>query len=72
MAYVSPNFKNKKALKDAIAAGRIVTVFQRNGDLTGTECPDNGKVTVEGPHYPEPHKWYGIVTVKDGVVIAVK
>jgi hypothetical protein len=27
---------------------------------------------VEGPHYPEPHKWYAEVEVKDYIVVKVK
>lgn len=66
--YVSPNFKTKKDLKYAVAYGEIVTVF--NPNLFG-EPPINGDVSVEGPHYPKPHKWYGHVTVTDGKVTKV-
>ncbi len=65
--YVSPNFKTKKALKDAVASGEKVTVFSPGP----FPCNQNGSVTVEGPHYPEPHKWYGKVEVVDGVVTKV-
>lgn len=68
--YVSPNFKTKKALKEAVAAGQDVSVFQPN-DMFGRDC-SNGTFTVEGPHYPKPHTWYGNVIVKDGKVIKVK
>ena len=28
--------------------------------------------TVEGPHYPEPHKWYATATLdEDGAVVKV-
>jgi hypothetical protein len=33
---------------------------------------DNGRETVEGPHYPEPHRWYAQVEVIDGIVVKVK
>jgi hypothetical protein len=33
---------------------------------------ENGTEYVEGPHYPQPHKWYAQVTVENGIVIAVK
>lgn len=66
--YVEPNFKNKKALKEAIGKGEAVFVFSPGP----FPCPQNGQVSVEGPHYPEPHKWYGTVIVKDGMVIKVK
>jgi hypothetical protein len=32
----------------------------------------NGSETVEGPHFPEPHRWYASVQVKDGIVVSVK
>lgn len=47
-----------------------VTYFQP-GPFGGQE-PQDGTVYFEGPHYPEPHKWYASATVKNGVVIAVK
>lgn len=72
MAYTDRNFKSKKALKDAVAAGEQVTCYQPNGDLTGTTLPRDGVVYLEGPHYPEPHKWYAQATLCDGVVVKVK
>ena len=66
--YVEPNFTSKKALKEAVASGKRVTVFSPGP----FPCPQNGLVSVEGPHAPQPHKWYGAVEVKDGVVIKVK
>jgi hypothetical protein len=68
MAYVDPNFKTKKALKEAVAAGEYVTVYSPGP----FGCKQNGNESVEGPHYPEPHKWYAQVTVENGVVKAVK
>ncbi len=66
--YVSPNFQTKKALKEAVAKGEHVTVYSP-GPFPANE---NGTEFIEGPHYPQPHKWYAQVTVKDGVVTAVK
>ena len=70
MAYVSPNFKTKKALKDAVAAGKDVTVFCPAGifPLDTSE----GNFTIEGPHYPQPHKWYARVEVVNYQVISVR
>ena len=65
--YVSPNFKTKKDLKEAISKGEFVEAFSPGP----FPCPENGKVTVEGPHYPQPHKWYGTVMVEDKRVVAV-
>lgn len=66
--YVSPNFKSKKALKEAVARGERVTCFQPG---LGT-VPENGYGAVEGPHYPEPHRWYAEVTIQNGIVVKVK
>lgn len=68
--YCDVNYKSKKALKEAVAAGERVGVFQA-GPFGNADC-SNGQFTVEGPHYPEPHRWYGQVTVRDGVIVSVK
>lgn len=68
MAYSSINFKTKKALKEAVAAGERVEVYSP-GPFPAKE---NGREFLEGPHYPEPHRWYAQVEVKDGVVVKVK
>ena len=66
--YVEPNFKTKKALKEAVAKGERVTVFS-----PGLGTPkQNGSECVEGPHYPAPHTWYAKVEVKDGLVVKVQ
>ena len=66
--YVSPNYPSKKALKEAVAAGKTVDVFSPGP----FPCPQNGRVAVEGPHYPQPHKWYAEVQVTNGRVTSVK
>ncbi len=68
--YTTTNFKTKKALKDAVTNGKPVTVFQP-GPFQGNE-PSDGWVTVEGPHYPQPHRWYARALLQDGVVMTVK
>lgn len=68
MAYVDPNFKTKKALKEAVNAGDYVMVFSPGP----YPVPQNGEVSIEGPHYPKPHTWYARVTVENGKVIKVK
>jgi len=68
MAYVHPNFKSKKALKDALKEGKSIDVYQPGiGSV-----PVNGRIAVEGPHYPEPHRWYAECTMKDGKLVSVK
>lgn len=68
--YTHPNFKTKKALKDAVSRGEQVTYFQP-GPYGGNELQD-GKIYLSGPHYPEPHRWYAQAIVKDGLIISVK
>jgi hypothetical protein len=66
--YTSTNFKTKKDLKEAVAAKKDIGVYAPG---LGT-VPDNGTVFLEGPHYPEPHKWYAQGTMKNGVLVAVR
>jgi hypothetical protein len=47
-----------------------ITVYQP-GPFGGNE-PKDGEVTIEGPHYPEPHRWYARATLKDGCIVKVK
>lgn len=55
MTYVRPNFKTKKALKTAIDNGETVVAFEPG---LGTLPRTGGRIFLEGPHAPEPHKWY--------------
>jgi hypothetical protein len=70
MSYTEKNFKSKKELKDAVNAGEKIRCFQPvlGPDLTNF----TGKVYLEGPHYPKPHKWYATATLVNGVVKTVK
>lgn len=68
--YTDFNFKTKKALREAVAAGKRVTYYQP-GPFGGNE-PRDGTIYVEGPHYPKPHMWYAQCEVKDGVIVKVK
>jgi hypothetical protein len=76
--YVDPNFKTKKALKEAVQRGEDVSIFDpgpfnhKTGSvLSGLGGIDNGTFSVEGPHYPEPHRWYARVQVSGGRVVKV-
>lgn len=69
--YTSINFRTKKQLKEALAAGTFVDIYQPGGFFP-TVIPENGTVTLEGPHYPEPHRWYATGIIKDGKLVAVK
>lgn len=68
MAYTKENYQTKKALKQAVERGDRITCYQPAFGST----PANGELSVDGPHYPQPHKWYARVTLKDGYVIKVK
>lgn len=72
--YAEINFQTKKALKEAVAAGRKIGTFQP-GPFPPTRPPE-GKtttVTLEGPHYPQPHSWYATATIDhNGIIIKVK
>jgi hypothetical protein len=68
MAYVNPNYKTKKELKAALAAGVHVTVYEPGiGSV-----PRDGEVSLEGPHYPKPHTWYAEGIMKDGKLVKVR
>lgn len=68
MAYVTPDYRTKKALKDALKAGEYIGVYQPGiGSV-----PLNGSISLEGPHYPKPHTWYGEGIMENGVLVKVK
>ena len=66
--YVTPNFKTKKAFKEAVAAGENVNVFSP-GPFPANQ---DGTEYIEGPHYPAAHTWYAKAWVKSGKVVKVK
>ena len=68
MAYVDPNFPTKKAFLAAIKAGERLEVYSPGPFPVNP----NGRNTVEGPHYPAPHRWYAAVTVANGIVVSAK
>jgi hypothetical protein len=72
MAYATIDFPTKRALREAVARGDRVTIFQPASDVTGFAAPRNGRVALEGPHYPAPHTWYAQVELVDGCVVKVK
>jgi hypothetical protein len=67
MAYADRNFKTKKALKDAVASGDSIGIF----NVFFGSAPNNGVVSLEGPHYPAPHTWYATATVVDSIITKV-
>jgi hypothetical protein len=64
MAYTCKNFKTKKELREAVER-TDVAVYQ-----PGPFGPDikDGIIVFEGPHAPEPHRWYASAPVKNGVI----
>ena len=70
MSYTERNFKTKKALKDAIANGDAIYAY--NPGLGGDLSQFTGTVYLEGPHYPEPHRWYAAAEMVNGLVVKIK
>jgi hypothetical protein len=64
--YTVRNFKSKKELKEAVANGERIEVYQPGGIFSG---PRDGSVALEGPHYPQPHRWYASCRIKDGMIV---
>ena len=65
MAYTDPNFPTKKALRDALAAGQMVGVFQPG---LGYVLQD-GTVSLESR--PKPHPWYATGLIRGGRLVSV-
>ena len=66
--YAEGNPKTKKEFKERVNNGEQVRLF-----APGFGSPVyNGKEYVEGPHAPQPHRWYATVQVKEGFVVNVK
>jgi len=68
MPYTVHNYRTAKEFKEALAAGGPIEVYQPGP--FGPEVKD-GWCCLEGPHYPEPHRWYIGVIVKDGCAVKV-
>ena len=67
--YTCTNYKTKKAVKEALKAGAKIEVYQPGPFGNGN--PINGKICLEGPHYPEPHKWYASGEAVDGFLTKI-
>jgi hypothetical protein len=68
MSYVDPDYPTKKAFLEAVKRG--VKHYPYNPGL-GMPVHD-GSNSVEGPHYPKPHKWYAAVIIKNGVIVEAR
>lgn len=63
--YTVKNYRSKKDLKADVLAGVKVEVYQP-GMFPGTM---NGAIALEGPHYPEPHRWYASARIVDSIIV---
>jgi len=72
--YTGFDFKTKKALKEAVAEGKSVRIYQPNEIFNSIQSSPTytGTATIEGPHYPKPHTWYARVEVVDGTITKVR
>ena len=66
--YTEINFKTKKEFKEALELGKRITLYSPGLGI----AKENGTEFIEGPHYPEPHRWYAAVEVIDFVVVSIK
>ena len=66
--YAEGNPKTKKALVEMVQDGKCVKAFQPGPFPAQTE----GNAVIEGPQYPEAHKWYASVVLKDGRIVAIQ
>lgn len=69
MAYVDPNYKTKKEFITAVKAGKLHTTYNPSGMFPTCQ---NGNDVIEGPHYPQAHKWYATAHVQNGIVTTAK
>jgi len=69
MAYVNPNYATKKQFIEAVRAGVGHRTYNPSGMFQTTQW---GSDSVEGPHYPKPHKWYAAVKVENGIVVSAR
>lgn len=69
MAYVSPNYKTKKDFKAAVANGVVHRPYNPSGMFP---VEQNGRISIEGPHYPKPHTWYADCDVTNGIITKVR
>ena len=69
MSYTVKNFKTKKQVKEAIKEGEEVRCYQPG--LGPNLSNHTGVVYLEGPHFPEPHRWYGKGEMQEGLLVKI-
>ena len=67
--YCDINFKTKKSLREYFNSGKEITVYQPGGMFPSAT---DGQITIEGPHYPRPHRWYASATISKGIITKIK
>ena len=67
MACTETNYRTKKALREALAAGEAVRVYPLGP--SGLPGVPDGRCGLEGPHYPAAHTWYASCEVRNGCVV---
>jgi hypothetical protein len=68
MTYTVQNFPSAKAVREALKSGPLP--LYQPGPF-GPSVPD-GLVFLEGPHYPQPHKWYLAGIAKNNLLVSLK
>jgi len=68
MSYVNPDYKTKKEFREAVDAGVKHHTYNHSGLFP---VKQHGEDIIEGPHHPQPHRWYASVVVENGIVIKV-
>lgn len=66
--YTTKDYTSKAAIKKDLAAGVKITCYAPGLG----EVPENGTVYLEGPHYPKPHRWYGVGKMENGFLVSIK
>ena len=66
--YVDPDYPTKKAFRLAVAQGARPEPYNPSSIFP---APHDGETTIEGPHFPRPHRWYARVRVEGGVIVQV-
>lgn len=70
--YARGNPKSKKQLREWVAdPSRVVEAFLPNSEWTGFATQTDGEAVIEMPQYPESHRYYARVLLKDGEIVKV-
>ena len=62
----------QSSLGDILAIGKPCPVTYFQPGPFGVNETQNGTFCCEGPHYPQPHKWYATCTAVNGIIVKVK